>query len=84
MAGESFVLMAKRISDDKIQRVPKGQHHPYIRWEGTPLWRAVEKAVADLICNQDLSENEYHEYIVGYICKIIDRRRSGILSQLHG
>jgi hypothetical protein len=35
--------------------------------------RAGETAVADLVQDQDLFEDEYREYIVGYICKIIDR-----------
>jgi hypothetical protein len=67
--------MARAINAATVQKVPKRQTHPYVRWRGTPLWKAVEKAVADLVQNQDLVENEYHEYIVGYICKLIDRRR---------
>lgn len=67
-----------------IQRVPKGQRHPYGRWEGTPLWRVIDKAVCDLIQNRDLVEDEYHEYIVGYICKIIDSRKKAVIAQLQG
>jgi hypothetical protein len=74
--------VTKRKRNDAIQEAPKGQAHPYLRWEGTPLWRAVEKAVADLIENQDLIEDEYHEYIVGYICKTIDPRRRSVIEQL--
>jgi hypothetical protein len=69
-------------SRESVQHVPRGQPHPYLAWERTPLWRAVEKAVADLVKNQDLVENEYREYIVGYICKIVDRRKKGIAAQL--
>src|SRR5947208_2935472 len=66
-----MMRVAKTVKkDETVQRVPKGQAHPYVRWEGTPLWRAVEKAVADLVQNKDLVEGEYREYIVGYICKI--------------
>ena len=53
-----------------------------LRWEGKPLWGAVEKAVADLVQNQDLFKDEYREYIVGYICKIIDRRKRTVIAQL--
>ena len=75
--------MARTVKNDEIiQRVPKGQTHPYMRWDGTPLWRAVEKAVADLVQNRDLVEDEYHEYIVAYICKIIDRRKREVITQL--
>ncbi len=65
-----------------VQRVPKGQTHPYLAWERTPLWRAIEKAVADLVENQDLVEDEYREYIVGYICKTIGRRKKAVVAQL--
>ncbi len=67
---------------ETVQHLPKGQAHPYSAWERTPLWRAIEKAVADLVENQDLVENEYREYIVGYVCKIIDRRKKGVIAQL--
>lgn len=80
------MLMARTIKNrgPSIQRVPKGQSHPYTRWEGTPLWRVIDKAVCDLIQNQDLVEDEYHEYVVGYICKIIDSRKKAVIAQLQG
>ncbi|HEX3322242.1 MAG TPA: hypothetical protein VHR84_16165 [Terriglobales bacterium] len=65
-----------------IQRVPKGQKHPYTRWERTQLWKVIDKAVCDLVQNRDLVEDEYHEYIVGYICKIIETRRKAVVAQL--
>ncbi len=78
-----MMRVAKTVKkDETVQRVPKGQAHPYVRWEGTPLWRAVEKAVADLVQNKDLVEGEYREYIVGYICKIIDRRKRSVIAHL--
>lgn len=43
--------------------------HPYVEYEGTPVWRAVKKAVRDLDENQDIDLTEWHQYIVGYICK---------------
>ena len=66
----------------KVSRLPKGHVHPYARWEGTPLWSAIEKGIVDLVGNQDLIEKEHREYIVGYICKIVDRRRTTIVAQL--
>ena len=62
--------------------LPEGHIHPYVRWEGTPLWNAIEKGVADLVKNHDLIEKEHREYIVGYICKLVERRRTGIVEQL--
>jgi hypothetical protein len=75
--------MARRVTNaETAHRVPKGQAHPYQRWERTPLWRAVEKALSHLVDNQDLVENEYREYIVGYICKIVERRKKAVITQL--
>ena len=82
MGCANMVRMAKTVKNETVQRVPKGQAHPYVRWEGTPLWRAVERAVADLVQNKDLVEDEYREYIVGYICKIIDRRKRAVIAHL--
>jgi hypothetical protein len=47
--------MAKTVKNPREpQHVPKGKTHPYLAWESTPLWRAIDKAVADLAENQDL------------------------------
>jgi hypothetical protein len=83
---EKIVFMARAIKNNgpTVQRVPKGQKHFYTRWEGSPLWRVIDKAVCDLVQNQDLVEDEYHEYIVGYICKTIDRRKKSLVAQLQG
>lgn len=55
--------------------------HPYVLWEGTALWKAIEKAVADLVENKDLTEKAHRDYIIGYICKMVDRRKSAITAQ---
>jgi hypothetical protein len=49
--------------------------HPYVDFERTPLWRAVDRAVSDLEENQDLKLTELREYVVGYLCKQLKRRR---------
>jgi len=33
------------------------------------------EGITDLVRNQDLIDQEHREYIVGYICKIVDRRK---------
>jgi hypothetical protein len=48
--------------------------HPYIAFEDTPLWRAVDRAISDLEKNQDLKLTALREY-VGYICKQLKRRK---------
>jgi hypothetical protein len=55
--------------------------HPYTAYENTPLWKAIDRAISDLVSNQDMVEDEYHDYIVGYICKVVNRRRSSIVRQ---
>lgn len=62
--------------------LPLNHKHPYMEFERTPLWGAVEKGIQDLIDNQDLVATEHREYIVGYLCKIITRRKKTILKQL--
>jgi hypothetical protein len=54
--------------------------HPYREYEGTPLWRALNKGIADLVENQDLEERTRREYIVGYLCKLLARRKKGLFS----
>ena len=83
MACANIECMARTAKNgETVQRVPKGQTHPYVAWERTPLWRAIDKAVIDLVENRDLVEDEYREYIVGYICKTIDRRKKSVIAQL--
>ncbi len=53
--------------------------HPYVNFEGTSLWRAVDRAIADLEQNQDIKPTELREYVVGYICKQLKRR--GLVQQ---
>jgi hypothetical protein len=74
--------MARRSS--ALQRVPKGQPHPNASYENTSLWKAIDAAITDLVENRDLIEAEYHEYVVGYICKIVTRRRNTILHEFGG
>jgi hypothetical protein len=83
LACANMIRMARAVKNTPVlRRLPKGHVHPYLAWQGTPLWRAVEKAVADLVENRDLVEKTHREYIVGYICKIIGRREKAVLGQL--
>jgi hypothetical protein len=62
-----------------MQRSPKFTH-PYAQYEGTALWKAVHKAIKDLLENRDLKETEAREYIVGYICKVLTQRKDRLFS----
>jgi hypothetical protein len=44
---------------------------PYVEYENTPLWRATKKALSNMEENQDLLLNEWHQYVLGYVCKQI-------------
>jgi hypothetical protein len=47
------------------------KQHPYNKFEGSVLWRAIEKQIAALVKNGDLKELTAREYIVGSICQAI-------------
>jgi hypothetical protein len=53
--------------------------HPYIEFEKTGLWKALNKGISDLVENQDLEEKARREYIVGYLCKVLFQRRKKTL-----
>lgn len=46
--------------------------HQYEIFEGTPLWDIVNKGINDLVDNSDIEETTQREYIVGYLCKLIN------------
>jgi hypothetical protein len=51
--------------------------HPYEQFENTPLWKVINKGIDDLVENNDLEETTRREYIVGYLCKLIDESVTG-------
>jgi hypothetical protein len=48
--------------------------HPYNEFEGSVLWKAIDKGMEALVGNGDVREMTEREFIVGYLCKIIHRR----------
>lgn len=40
--------------------------HPYMDYEKHPIWAVVEKGIADLVSNGDLSEMTARQYVVGF------------------
>ena len=66
--------MTPRKSKSKYWGRPKNAPiHPYIEFEGTPLWKVIKKALMDFEGNQDLTLTEWHQYIVGYVCKQLSK-----------
>jgi len=47
--------------------------HPYEKYKGSNCWRLVEKAIGDLVKNEDIKETTARDYIVGYICKTLSK-----------
>jgi hypothetical protein len=43
--------------------------HPYSSLENTDVWLTLEKAVKDLVDNNDLQELTDRKHIVGYLAK---------------
>ncbi len=46
--------------------------HPYVKYEQTTMWAAIERGIIDLVANGDLVESTNRKYIVGYLCKILE------------
>jgi hypothetical protein len=78
-------LEGRQVEDHPIiRRLPKDTSYNLDRWEGTPLWRSVDKAIADLVRSGKMLEDTYHEFIVEGICDAIRRRKKAIVSQFSG
>ncbi len=79
-----YVTLEGRQVDPRpvVRRLPKDASYNLKRSEGTPLWRAVDNAVEDLVQSGDLIEETYHEFIVERICDAVKRRRKAIVAQL--
>jgi hypothetical protein len=45
--------------------------HPYQAFEGSLVWKRVNRAISTLVRNGDIKEASGREYIVGYICKML-------------
>lgn len=49
-------------------------NHPYIEFENTPLWKAIDRAVAELERNQDVQLRTTREHFIGYLCQQLSDR----------
>jgi hypothetical protein len=56
---------------DRKTETSNERDHPYKAFQGTPLWKRVDRAISALVKNGDLQETTGREYIVGYICKMV-------------
>jgi hypothetical protein len=49
--------------------------HPYKKYESHPYWTRIDKGISGLVKNHDLVERAARPYIVGYLCKMLLRRK---------
>ena len=56
--------------------------HPYKEFEKTTLWKVLSKAIGELVKNHDLKEITHRDYIVGYLCKVLNQRRDTFLKMM--
>ena len=50
-------------------------NHPYMRYEHTRLWRAIDAELAALAANGDLQLTTARQYVIGSLCKTLVIRR---------
>lgn len=65
-----------------VRKHPKGKTLTFERWGGTPLWKAIDNAIVDLVQTGGLVEDTYHEFIVERLCVAVGRRKKAIVAQL--
>jgi len=53
--------------------------HPYAGFEETALWRVLNAELDSLVANRDLIEQTPRAYIVGALCKAL--QRSGLVQR---
>lgn len=48
---------------------PPQTHQLYAQYEGTPLWRALQGALADLEASREVTVRTAPRYVLGYLCQ---------------
>jgi hypothetical protein len=48
--------------------------HPYVEFEGTPLWQALTEVFRELEENRDVAVTTASEYVIGYACLELARK----------
>ncbi|MEY4916710.1 MAG: hypothetical protein RL616_623 [Verrucomicrobiota bacterium] len=43
--------------------------HPYTKFEQTPLWKAIDSAIAELERNRDVELTTARTHVIGYLCE---------------
>jgi hypothetical protein len=57
---------------------------PYEMYMESQLWKNIDEAITDFVDNNDIVEKTRRDYIVGYICKKLEKRgnTTGLMQKL--
>lgn len=77
------MVKAPRYPIAKFRRIPPGQQgrtmaklaHPYNGFEGSILYKRVDRAILELAKNGDIRVTTRREYVVGYICRALTQAK---------
>jgi len=47
----------------------------FAEYRDTPLWRALERALADLEASREVSVATAPEYVIGYLCRELEAKK---------
>jgi hypothetical protein len=50
-------------------------NHPYVEFENTMLWKAIDTGITDLEKNGDMKLTTERAYVVGFLCKRLVRKK---------
>jgi hypothetical protein len=48
---------------------------PFDRYRDTPLWSALESAMAELLATREVAINTAPAYVIGYLCQELDSKK---------
>lgn len=52
-----------------------GLSSPFDEYRDTPLWRAVEETIAELVATREVRVDTAPEYVIGYLCRELAAKR---------
>lgn len=55
---------------------------PFDEYRDTPLWRAVEETIAELVATRELQVDTAPEYVIGYLCRELTAKRIVVATAL--
>jgi hypothetical protein len=55
---------------------------PFDEYRDTPLWRAVEETIAELVATRELQVDTAPEYVIGYLCRELTAKRIVVVAAL--